>query len=713
MADLRIVDAPVLLQESITDDVKMPTGGLGNFSVRLGDILWYVITKEQLANKSYVDLSSKGVKDSLDNHIADKANPHQVTKEQVGLGNVDNTADVDKPVSNATKSAIITATNDMATKDYVNQKDNLKADKATTLSGYGIADAYNKNETYSKTEINTSLSSKASVNYVDSKDGDLTTLKTVNKTTLVQAVNEVYDSSKGVVDLYAKNIAAGAGVNGWTDLLIATENGRTQRDKNNELKSIVDFGGVGDGVTNNTQAFINAFKATNNLLIPSGIWLVNTIEIPSDVTIVTHGFSTVIKHKAVDDEQRCIVVKGSNVSIGDMTIIGNIATDKYEFHAAVEIHAKTNNIKNVTIGSIIAKDVRGDGLIIASNSGYLASDITVKSVYCDNVLRNGVSICGGNNIRIGSVSGKNVGFAILDLEPEPYNTPTTNVIVDYVQGRYVGVNSASSDTYCDNVTIKNLELNGTLSSSNPVYQQGTTVVDAINVRNTKNLIINNATISNYSRHVLFVIYNNGELGLKNLKIDNLTVSNCSLNDTTYNAYLNGANLSAITINKLTADLSNQQSKEILLNFKEAVINSAEIKLGSNCNVLRNTPNSKLSNVSNTNNLGCLVMGGSNNTTITNCTGTYGYITSYSDKCTIINSTLTATSYIADSNNQNHIVINSTLNGKYYTYGTLKDGYQSAILLGGTYLWFDNTGTMRYKYGQPTSDTDGTAVAKVQ
>ena len=114
MADLRIVDAPVLLQESITDDVKMPTGGLGNFSIRLGDIVWYVVTKEQLANKNYVDLSSKGVKDKLDSHIADKANPHQVTKEQVGLSNVDNTADIDKPVSNATKSAIITATKDVA-----------------------------------------------------------------------------------------------------------------------------------------------------------------------------------------------------------------------------------------------------------------------------------------------------------------------------------------------------------------------------------------------------------------------------------------------------------------------------------------------------------------------------------------------------------------------------------------------------------------------
>ena len=83
MADLRIVDAPVLLQESITDDVKMPTGGLGNFSIRLGDIVWYVVTKEKLASKSYVDTSSKGVKDSLDVHISDKNNPHKVTKAQM------------------------------------------------------------------------------------------------------------------------------------------------------------------------------------------------------------------------------------------------------------------------------------------------------------------------------------------------------------------------------------------------------------------------------------------------------------------------------------------------------------------------------------------------------------------------------------------------------------------------------------------------------
>ena len=39
-------------------------------------------------------------------HINNKFNPHEVTKEQVGLGNVDNTADMDKPVSQPQKEYI-------------------------------------------------------------------------------------------------------------------------------------------------------------------------------------------------------------------------------------------------------------------------------------------------------------------------------------------------------------------------------------------------------------------------------------------------------------------------------------------------------------------------------------------------------------------------------------------------------------------------------
>ena len=241
MADLRIVDAPVILQESITDDVKMPTGGLGNFSIRLGDIVWYVVTKEQLANKNYVDLSSKSVKDSLDAHIANKANPHQVTKAQVGLGNVDNTADVDKPVSNATKSAIITATTDMATKAYVNSKDGDLTTLTTT------------NKTSLVKAINEVVSVKANKDDVASSISNLTNNKADKATTLLgYGITDAYTKSEidtnygGVKTLYDKNVEAGAGANGWTATLVKDASGMTQQQVND--KTAIFYNTVADMV---------------------------------------------------------------------------------------------------------------------------------------------------------------------------------------------------------------------------------------------------------------------------------------------------------------------------------------------------------------------------------------------------------------------------------------------------------------------------------
>lgn len=48
----------------------------------------------------------KIVNDKLDSHTNNHDNPHNITKEQIGLGNNDNTADIDKPVSTAQQKAI-------------------------------------------------------------------------------------------------------------------------------------------------------------------------------------------------------------------------------------------------------------------------------------------------------------------------------------------------------------------------------------------------------------------------------------------------------------------------------------------------------------------------------------------------------------------------------------------------------------------------------
>lgn len=62
------------------------------------------------------------VADNLDEHMLDKNNPHEVTKAQVGLGNVDNTSDLDKPISNATQAALDVITDNLS--NHVNDKEN-------------------------------------------------------------------------------------------------------------------------------------------------------------------------------------------------------------------------------------------------------------------------------------------------------------------------------------------------------------------------------------------------------------------------------------------------------------------------------------------------------------------------------------------------------------------------------------------------------------
>ena len=68
----------------------------------------------------------------LTSHIDNKNNPHEVTKAQVGLGNCDNTADIDKPISTATQSALDNITNGTTSIAYDNTTSGLSA---TTLQG--------------------------------------------------------------------------------------------------------------------------------------------------------------------------------------------------------------------------------------------------------------------------------------------------------------------------------------------------------------------------------------------------------------------------------------------------------------------------------------------------------------------------------------------------------------------------------------------------
>lgn len=65
-------------------------------------------------------------------HTSSTTNPHQVTKEQVGLGNVDNTSDADKPVSTAQAAALA---NKLNVSDNAFSASKLNVPRAIQLTG--------------------------------------------------------------------------------------------------------------------------------------------------------------------------------------------------------------------------------------------------------------------------------------------------------------------------------------------------------------------------------------------------------------------------------------------------------------------------------------------------------------------------------------------------------------------------------------------------
>ena len=90
-------DADTTLQNNITKEVNDRKGEITRIEGLISD---------EAATRAQADTT---VNAKVDSHIGNKSNPHGVTKAQVGLGNVNNTSDADKPVSTAQATAIADA----------------------------------------------------------------------------------------------------------------------------------------------------------------------------------------------------------------------------------------------------------------------------------------------------------------------------------------------------------------------------------------------------------------------------------------------------------------------------------------------------------------------------------------------------------------------------------------------------------------------------
>ncbi len=92
------------------------------------------------SNKKLAFISDLPTLTPYDDHLNDTNNPHNVTKAQVGLGNVDNTSDSDKPISNDTQTALNgkSNTNHNHDADYEPKNNNIQSHISSTANPHNV-----------------------------------------------------------------------------------------------------------------------------------------------------------------------------------------------------------------------------------------------------------------------------------------------------------------------------------------------------------------------------------------------------------------------------------------------------------------------------------------------------------------------------------------------------------------------------------------------
>lgn len=204
---------------------------------------------------------------SLLGHINNFDNPHKTTKSQIQLGNVDNTSDVDKPVSTAQQKAIDGAYAN--SNKYTDQKiaDLINGAPETMDTLKEVADAIEKNKSVVEA-LDKSIGTKANQNELDTHTGnDTIHITSDERTKWNDANNKKHThSNKSVLDGITSEL-----VQKWTETSSSSVTGIKGANEDtfrrgNVVLTAKDVGAVptGGDTAENTTAF-TAASARENL----------------------------------------------------------------------------------------------------------------------------------------------------------------------------------------------------------------------------------------------------------------------------------------------------------------------------------------------------------------------------------------------------------------------------------------------------------------
>lgn len=236
-----------------------------------------------------------------------------------------------------------------------------------------------------------------------------------------------------------------------------------------------DFGAIGDGITDDTEAINKALEHSNVLNMSAKTYLVSANS-ETSAAIAAHnkvinGNGATIKIKPVTGEYYRIIDATGDTRISNLTIIGERDTHtgtSGEWGKGINLSAcNYAHIENVTI-----KNCWGDGIYLGSDANEThnngCNNITIANCIIDNNRRNGISIIDCDNFTIDGCTISNTNGTnpqsgiVIERNSDKQITAGTIKNCTFIDNHYSHILqfNSSNDNTVENCTFKSINENG-------------------------------------------------------------------------------------------------------------------------------------------------------------------------------------------------------------------------------------------------------------
>ena len=307
------------------------TGGQKIENIRVNGELVPIINKEAIVNvptktSNLINDSNFATKPYVDTHIVNKSNPHNVTKSQIGLGNIDNTSDINKPISTATQIELnkkIDKPTTNNTPDYVLLADGSTAPK----TDFGKVKTVNNQEPDENGNIKIKDSEfvKNGVGWSLKYRADNPTFYGVIGTEAVD-----FSVSKSVNTVMPERFSYGA--NGFNSAVFGIYN------------SAMDAGSLVSGVQNRSQGQCNNIMSSNSTIIQD--------KGTGNFTKKDNGIYSGSNNTIENNRNSTVIGGGNNRMVGKISPVNNMY-DMYNAIIGGNNNTLTNSINNIILGGTL------------------------------------------------------------------------------------------------------------------------------------------------------------------------------------------------------------------------------------------------------------------------------------------------------------------------------------------------------------------------